>query len=207
MFKNKMRALSVAAGLIAVLAMTMGTSETAFASSPPGGSQNTTGSLTIASEASLTITAPASLTFSGVILDGSQHTTTNAAGSFPVDVTDASGLAGGWDVSLAATTFTHNDNKLSDTGTLSVTSLNATDLSTDHSGTLPASSVTPASATPIAITTAAANPTPAAIYNAGALSGMGSFELNTQLSLYLPASTIADTYTSTITVAVASRIQ
>jgi len=207
MFKNKFRILRVATGIIAVCAMIIGVSGVVFASSPPGSSQDTTGSVAITGAKSLNITAPATLTFAGVTLDGSARTTTNAAGSFPLEVTDATGLAGGWDVSLSATTFVDSatSQKLNDAGTLSVTNLSTIySPSNDGSGTIPDSSVTPASATPVAVTTAAA-PTP--IYNAAPLTGMGSFELDTQLSLYIPANTVSGTYSSTITVSIASEIQ
>ena len=206
MFKNTIRSLTVTAGLVAALAMTIGASGVAFATIPTPASQDTAGSLAVTGTSGLAISAPTTLSFTGVTLDGLQHTTTNAAHSFGVDVTDATGLAGGWNVSLAATTFTSGSNTLANAGTLSVTGVTPSDLSSPASGTMPTSTITPTSGSPVAVTTAATSPTAAPMYNAGAGTGIGSFGLDTQLSLYLPASTVAGTYTSTITVAVASKL-
>lgn len=204
-----MRSLTVVVGLIATIVIIMGTTGVAFAVGPPdSASQDMTASLAITgSSSSLAIAAPASLAFTGATMGGSAQDITNTAGSFLLDVTDPTGLVGGWDVSLGATTFVHDGNQLSNDGTLSMTGLDVTDLSTSNSATQQDSSVTAAAAQfPVAITTASSNPMPTPIYSAGALSGIGSFQLDTQLSLYLPANTVADTYSSTMTVAIASSI-
>ncbi|MBV9614650.1 MAG: WxL domain-containing protein [Ktedonobacteraceae bacterium] len=205
MFKHKLRSFSVAVGLITILSMMLGTSRVAFAAAPTGSSQNTNGTLAISGSSSLGLATPSNLAFNSVSLNGSAQDVTNTEGSFNIDVTDASGLADGWNVTLVATTFTGTtqaDHVLPD-NTLSVSGLIANKL--DSTSSMPVSSVNP-STTPVAITTAASNPTPSEIYNAAPGTGMGNFELDTQLKLHLPADTIADTYTSTITVAVASRM-
>jgi hypothetical protein len=223
MFKNTIRSLTVAAGLVAALGMTIGTAGTAFAanSNSPGTSNNTTATLTLTG-GTLNILAPDNLAFANT-LDGTTHATVTNSGTgsgvFSLAVVDATGSGAGWHVQLSATTFTGatTPNKLADIGTLSVTHVaeTMTDLTgTDTSGVTIDPGVTAGSAHttsgaavgPVAITTAASSPTPATIYNTASASGMGSFALNTTLNLDLPSNTKADTYTSTITVAAVTAI-
>ena len=205
MCKNKIRFLTVVAAFLATIIVIMSLPGAVFSNGPPSSdTKHLSVDLTVAGSGNST-EVPDSLSFNSVTLNGSVQEITNAAGSFPIDVTDASGLAGGWNVTLAATTFTgtHSTSNVLPDNVLTVCGLLASKI--DSTSTMPSSNIDP-STSPVMITTAPSNPTASLIYDAVAGSGMGSFELNTQLKLYLPADLNADRYTSTMTVVVASRL-
>jgi hypothetical protein len=145
MFKNTIRSLMVAVGLVAALGMTIGTAGTAFAANTqsPGVSNNTDATLVLTG-GNLTISAPTTLGFTTFALDGAAHPINT--GSFNLAVIDARGTGVGWHVQLSATTFAGttsgtllggnfvaDTNALPTTGTLSVT--NVVETMTDSTGT------------------------------------------------------------------------
>jgi len=162
----------------------------------------------------LAVTVPGSLSWSGTLTgrDQSIHDTTTADQDLTVSDQTASGA--GWNVSVAATTFTSGTHTLPNTGTLtldgSVSTSNGTTAPTNGCG----SSCVPPSDTvsyPVAITTAATSPLPYSIYTAQASSGLGVAILGGSSSanpvgwwLKVLANTRAGTYTSTVTMSVSS---
>ena len=123
----------------------------------------------------------------------------SAAVAIGVDVNDDSGTGNGWKLQVAATTFkdtgTHS---LADSGTLSISGVTEADQA-GGTYTTPINNIT----APVALTTAPA-PTAAAVYNAAVNTGMGHFTVTPSFVVHVPANAYASTYTSTITVTVAT---
>jgi hypothetical protein len=212
--------LAVAGGLLtgaigAPILLTAGTAEAAGcgAAVPVGSSCTLTGTLNLLA-GTLTLTSPTALAWSGTSNGFNQSLvdTTTAHQSYTVD--DATGSGAGWHVTTSATTFTTGTASLPNAGTLStngsVTSVSASNAPTAacSSGAtclLPSNS----QAYPVAITTAASAPTASTIYDTSALSGLGSITLGIGANpvgwwLTVPASAIAGTYTSTVTMQISS---
>jgi hypothetical protein len=175
-----------------------------------GTSCSITGTLIITS-GTMTLTPPPALGWSETVngLDKTLVDPTVADQTYQVD--DATGTAPGWHVTVAATTFTSADvgtHPLSDTGTfLTNGSLGAITNTTAPTAactggstcTLPTNTTT----YPVAITTGAAV-TPVNIYDASALTGLGTITVGSPGAnpvgwwLNVPSNTIQGTYTSTV---------
>ena len=138
---------------------------------------------------------------------GNNTTTTTAQQSYLVN--DATGSGAGWHVTASATTFTTGTAALPDSGTFvttgsttSVTSANAPSPVCSSGATclLPSNTST----YPIAFTTAATSPTALTICDTAILTGLGSIIVGGGANpvgwwLNVPASAVAGTYTSTVT--------
>ena len=173
----------------------------------------TTPSLTI-STGTLSLTAPASLTWT-IRLSGAFQSVVDL---LPADqqftVNDGTGSGAGWNITVSATTFTTGSSALANSGTFgltgsltSSTANNAPSATCVTSCTLPTDSV---SGYPVAITTAA-SPTPVKVYGALAGTGLGAIIVGGSTAanplgwwLSVPATALSGTYTSTVTVSVAS---
>jgi len=203
-------------GLTAISAvMVPGTATaTSCGSAVPAGSNCTlTGTLTL-SGGTLTLTSPASLTWTGTLTGTDQSLVDVVSGDQQYTVDDATGTGAGWHVTTSATTFTNGSHTLPNAGTLvttgSVTSVTATTAPTatcTGTCTLPTNSTT----YPVAITTAASSPTPVTIYDTAAATGLGQIVIggSTQANpvgwwVNVPASAVAGSYTSTLTMAIVS---
>lgn len=162
----------------------------------------------------LTLTSPTALAWSGTDngLNQSLVDTTTAHQSYLVN--DATGSAAGWHVTASATTFTTGTAALPNSGTFvttgSTTSITATTApspvcSSGATCLLP----TNTQAYPVAFTTAATSPTAVTIYDTAALTGLGSIVVGGGAQpvgwwLNVPASAVAGTYTSTVTLQIIS---
>jgi hypothetical protein len=162
----------------------------------------------------LNLTSPTALAWSGTDngLNQSLVDTTTAHQSYLVN--DATGSGAGWRVTASATTFTAGTATLPNSGTLvttgsttSVTSALAPSPVCSSGATclLPTNST----AYPVAITTAAASPTPVTIYDTGILTGLGSIVVGGGANpvgwwLNVPANATVGTYTSTVTLQISS---
>jgi len=173
-----------------------------------------TPSLTI-STGTLSLTAPASFAWT-ILLSGALQSVVDLR---PADqqftVNDGTGSGAGWNIMVSATTFTNGANTLSNSGTFiangsltSPTAINAPTATCVTSCTLPTNSV---SGYPVAITTAASSPTPVKVYGAMAGTGLGAIVIGGSTAtnplgwwLTVPATALSGTYTSTVTVSVAS---
>jgi hypothetical protein len=183
---------------------------------PAGTSCTMTGTVSLTAGA-LTLTSPTALSWA-TTLDGLAQ---NLVDATPADqqytVGDATGSATGWHVTTSATTFTNGTHALPNTGTFvtngSVTSITSTYAPTASctgstgTCTLPSNSTT----YPVAITTAASSPTPVTIYDTAVSSGVGQITIggSTQPDpvgwwVSIPASAVAGSYTSTITMEIIS---
>lgn len=178
-----------------------------------GTSCTLTGTVTL-SGGTLTLTSPSSLTWSGTLTGSAQSIVDTVATDQQLTVTDATGSAAGWHITTAATTFTTGTNSLPDSGTFvftgSTTSVNSTSAPTATcvtSCTLPTDNTT----YPVAITTAGSSPTPVTTYDTSAGTGLAAIIIggSTQSNpvgwwVNIPATAVAGTYTSTITMEIIS---
>ena len=148
---------------------------------------------------------PANVTLSAVTLDGTDQLSTSAAASNNWSATDARGTGVGWNATIVATDFTDGGTPLR---TIDISSADQefkiqlldANIGVTAGNTKPTSSVTVLTAIPEA---------PAAalkFVSAAVNTGMGSYTLNPNFELEVPAETFVGTgtYTSTITIAINS---
>lgn len=187
----------------------------ACVASTPVASCSMTGTLTLTA-GSLQITPPATLSWSGTQSGLNLSLVDTTAVDQGYTVSDLSGTAAGWHVTVAATTFTNGSHTLTNTGSFStngslssITASTAPTAACVNAGqcTLPTNTTT----YPVAITTAASAPTPVNIYDTSASTGIGAIAIGGSAAtnpvgwwLSVPATAYAGTYTSTITIAVVS---
>jgi hypothetical protein len=182
-----------------------------------GTSCDSTGTATITG-GSLTLTMPGTLTFADTLNGLDQHVVDTVSGDQGYVVDDATGSGAGWHVTTAATTFSNGGgtSTLADTGTFattgSVSSMSAVTAPTaacasNATCTVPTNNTT----YPVGITTAAASPTPVTIYDTAANTGIGQINIGGSAALHpvgwwinVPATTVPDTYTSTVTMEIIS---
>ena len=169
----------------------------------------------------LTMTAPGSLTWTGAITGAALELPDLVATDEGFTVDDATGSSDGWTVSVAATQFTSTTPAatLPNSGTFSVNG----SVGTATTGATPAAACTDGTGTctlpddtaityPVPVTTATTGtPLPSVIYQAAAGSGLGSVDIGGSTSgapvgwwLAVPDDAKAATYTSTVTISVAS---
>lgn len=148
----------------------------------------------------VTFTPPATGSFA-VTLDGTDKTPTYSL-SIPVSYTSNASNRNatlGWNITATSTTF-----KSASLKTLATNASTITAFTDDAGCTL--TNCTPPTNTityPQTVPAAATAPTPLKVYSASAGSGIGGNTLTMQVSVSVPANTFADTYTSTLTLAIA----
>jgi hypothetical protein len=180
-------------GFLIVLALTVGGSAmAAFADSG-------TGATVAVSGGSLSETAPTAVAATAVALTGDDQTTNY---SLPLSVNDPRGNGAGWNMTISATQFTgtnSNSNTLPSTAQYISSAPTAVCASNSGNGhcTAPTNSVSYTS--PLTITTTAQK-----FYDAAVSSGLGKFTVTTVVNISIPANTYADTYASTVSVAIVS---
>lgn len=176
----------VLAGLSAGL-LALGATVPAFAGDVTGTFGLTGGPLAIAASDAPTV---------NLTLDGTDQSTTD---TFTIDAKDLRGTGAGWKVTITSTLFTNGDGKTLADDAAEITGI-AVDCDdgtcTDPENgvgyplTIPADVVAPAEA--------------ATLFNAGADKGMGDFTLTPTFKLSVPANAYAGSYSSTITLDIAS---
>ena len=122
--------------------------------------------------------------------------------TLPIQVVDARGLAvgGGWNVTVTSTQFSDGAGHTFPTSASKITGVTAA-CHTGSTCTLPTYSVSNSN---LAVPAGAGPPTAVKFYNAATATGLGRIDANATVSVAIPANTIAATYTSTITVAIAA---
>lgn len=147
---------------------------------------------------SLSVTA-ADITLSGVTLDGTDQTSTSASGSNSWSATDARGTGAGWNLTIVATDFSDGGTRSIDISSADqeflIQLLDANVLVT-AGNTKPVSQVATLTAIPEAGGSAYK------FLSAAVDTGMGSYTLNPNFELEVPAETYVGTgtYTSTVTI-------
>ena len=149
--------------------------------------------------------SPANVTLSGVTLDGSDKVATSAAASNNWTATDATGTGAGWNLTIVATDFSDGGTP---TRTLDISSADQefkiqlldSNISVTAGNTKPTSLVS-------ALTAIPESPAAALKFASAALNtGMGSYAINPNFELEIPAETYVGTgsYSSTITISIVS---
>ena len=144
---------------------------------------------------SLTESGGIATTATPVTLNGTNHTTTYALG---VTVSDTTGSGTGWKLMITSTTLIAGSHTLSTTAS----TINAAPTAVCvGSCTLPS-----ISGVSYPFTIPAGSPAPTALkyFNAAANSGMGTMTVTATVSVAIPANAFSGTYSSTLTVVIAS---
>jgi hypothetical protein len=208
----------LAGGIGASAMASAGSADAATCAGPvvAGTSCTITGTLTLTS-GNLTLVSPTALGW-GTVVNGVDQTLVDPTAADQVFlVNDATGIAPGWHVTAAATTFATTGgtvHSLGNTGTFasngSLTSMTSSTAPTaactsGSTCTLPTDTTT----YPVAITTGAAV-TPVNLYDASAATGLGSVTIGAPGAnavgwwLNVPSNTLIGVYTSTITLEIIS---
>lgn len=155
---------------------------------------------TVAAGSTLSV-APTGTPSFGITLNGIDQTVTY---HLPLTVVDARGSGGGWNLTVTSTAFDDGTGRgaghtfPTDASTIAGVS---TTCGSGSTCTTPSNSVSNAS---LAVPAGSPAPTAVKFENAGAASGMGTVNLDTTVSVTIPANVFAGTYTSTVTVAIAA---
>jgi WxL domain surface cell wall-binding len=151
-----------------------------------------------------TITAGATLSVAGngtpsfsLTLNGTDQTTSY---TLPVSAIDARGLSagGGWNLTITSTQFKDAAGHTFPATASTITGVTS-GCGTNSTCTLPTNSV---GNTSLALPAAAAAPAAVKYVNAANATGLGTIDLNTTVSVAVPANVFAGTYSSTVTVAI-----
>jgi hypothetical protein len=148
----------------------------------------------------ISFTPPATAAFA-VTLDGTDKTGTYSL-SIPVSYTSSGqnkNATSGWHITATSTTF----KGAATLKTLATTASSITAF-TDNAGCTLANCTNPVNSVtyPAAIPAGTVAPAAVTVYSAAAASGTGSNTLTMQVGVAVPANTFADTYTSTLTLAI-----
>jgi hypothetical protein len=160
-----------------------------------------------AETASVTVTGgtlsvtPADVTLSGVTLDGTDQLSTSASGSNSWSATDARGTGAGWNLTIDSTDFSDGG-----TNTIDISSADQefkiqlldANITVTAGNTKPTSQVTALTAMP-EVPAAALKFASAAVDE-----GMGTYAINPNFELEVPAETYDASYTATITITAVS---
>jgi hypothetical protein len=158
---------------------------------------------------SLTLTSPSTLTWAATQQGLDQNAVDSLSSDQQLIVNDTTGTGAGWQITVSATTFTDGTNTLPNTGPLSITGSTSSLTSATPSVACVGSCILPTDTTtyPVTIKTAASSPTAFTIYDASAGSGIGQITIGGSAAAHpigwwvtVPASAVAGTYISTITV-------
>lgn len=184
--------------LVFFLILTMAIGGSAIAAFADSG----TGASVAVKAGTLTETGPSSVSASDVTLNGNDQTTTYALG---LTVTDARGNSGGWNLTITSTTFTGTGGTPPVLPTTASSILAGPTVACISGGGHCTSPIPDGTVTyPVGVPAAAIAPAAVKFFNAGGGSGLGKFTVTPTVTISIPANTTADTYTSTVSVAVVS---
>lgn len=162
---------------------------------------------------SLTLTFPDSLTWAATDTGHDQNAVDTVSADQQLTVDDSAGTGAGWHITVSATTFTSGTHTLPDTGALSVTGSVSALTSADPSAACAGSCILPSNTTtyPVSIDTAASSPPAFTLYDASGGTGVGAITVGGSGAaqplgwwILVPASAYAGSYTSTLTLTLAS---
>jgi hypothetical protein len=117
--------------------------------------------------------------------------------TLPLATIDSTASGAGWKLTITSTAFTAGTHTLA-TSASSITGISAT--CAEGNCTAPTNSV----AYPVAVPAGAGPPSAVKFFNAAAASGKGNFTVTPTISVSVPQNSFAGSYTSTLTIAVAS---
>ncbi len=155
-------------------------------------------SATINPGSTLSVTGTGAPSFA-LTLNGDDQT---AAYTLPLQVVDARGLGtgGGWNLTVTSTRFADGAGHSLPAAASTITGVTAS----CHSGSTCALPTNSVPNTALALPAGSTPPTAVKFLNAASASGLGRIDVSASVSVSIPANTIAATYTSTITVAIAA---
>jgi hypothetical protein len=187
----KNRGMRFCLGFFLLLVLTLGGSVAAFADSG-------TGATAVVNAGLLSETGPGSTSANAITLTGDDQTMTYALG---LTVADARGSGAGWNLTITSTLF--------DDGHGHQLASNASNINaapTVVCSGVGGHCVNPTNSIAYPLGVPAASPAPAAVkfFNAAANSGLGKFSITPTVTISIPGSTYAGTYTSTVSVAIVS---
>ena len=190
----KKRAMRFGLGFVLILTLaTGGSAITAFADS---------GTATVAVNAgSLTLTGVTNVSAPPVTLTGDDQTTTYDLG---LTVNDPRGNAAGWNLTITSTTFTGTSSSSNQLSTTASSILAAPTFACISGGGHCTNPDNAGVTYPVGVPAAATAPTAVKFFDANVGFGLGKFTITPTVTVSIPANTIADTYTSTVSVAVVS---
>ena len=161
-----------------------------FPTSALGASATATGTLT---GSTLSLSTAATPTFSANLNLGDSTPTYTV----PLTIQDTRGTGAGWNATITSTQFTTGSATLA-TNASTLTGVT----STCATGTC--ANPTNAITYPVAVPAAAVAPTAVKFFNAAANTGMGKFTNTPTIGVFVPQSSLAGTYTSTLTISIVS---
>jgi hypothetical protein len=153
-----------------------------------------------------TVTAGATLSVAGngtpsfsLTLNGDDQT---ASYTLPVQTVDARGLAtgGGWNLTVTSTQFSDGAGHSFPTAASTITGVTSV-CATGSTCTVPTNNVSNSN---LALPAGPGPPAAVKFYNAATATGLGRINVSATVSVAVPANTIAGSYASTVTVAVAA---
>ena len=184
-------------GFFVILALAIGGSVAAFADSPST-------QVAVTGAANVTETGPFSVSATPVILNGTNLTTTY---TMDILVADDTGTGAGWHLTITSTVFnTGNDCTSKPNNILPFSASTVTGVVMAENGTGTYTDPTPSGTVTYPSTLPAGCPAPTAVslYSAKAGTGLGHFKITPTVSISIPANTYAGTYTSTVTLGIAT---
>ena len=143
----------------------------------------------------LSMTAGDDPAFTGVTLDGTDQTPND---TIDIDVKDLTGTGAGWNLQITSTTFNGGSGHTLATTATTITGVSSvcdTGTCTNPTNVIGYALTVPADTAP---------PLAATFFNAAVTTGMGDFTITPTFELSVPAATYAGTYTSTMTLTLAS---
>jgi WxL domain surface cell wall-binding len=165
----------------------------AFPTAALGASATATGTLT---GSTLSLSTSATPTFSANLDSGDSTPTYTVS----LTIQDTRGTGAGWNTTITSTQFTTGG------ATPSTLATNASTLTGVISACASGTCTNPTNAIsyPVAVPAGATAPTAVKFFNAAANTGMGKFTNTPTIGVFVPQSSFAGTYTSTLTIAIVS---
>lgn len=144
----------------------------------------------------LSVATSAAPTFSANLATGDQTPTY----TLPLTATDTTGTGAGWNLTITSTQFTTGG------GTPHTLAANASTITGVTSACATGTCTNPTNAVtyPVGVPAAATAPTAVKFFNAAANTGLGSFTVTPTVGVFVPSSTFAGSYSSTLTVSIVS---
>lgn len=120
--------------------------------------------------------------------------------TLPLTATDTTGTGAGWNLTITSTQFTTGG------ATPHTLAANASTISGVTSTCASGTCTNPTNAVtyPVGVPAAATAPTAVKFFNAAASSGMGSFTVTPTVGVFVPSTTFAGSYSSTLTLSIVS---
>lgn len=144
----------------------------------------------------LSVATSAAPTFSANLATGDQTPTY----TLPLTATDTTGTGAGWNLTITSTQFTTGGATPHTLAANASTITGVTSSCASGTCTNPTNAVT----YPVGVPAAATAPTAVKFFNAAANTGLGSFTVTPTVGVFVPGSTFAGSYSSTLTVSIVS---